>query len=163
MGSGGFSNEYRNEEKKLNDHLSSNLGITPKMTQNPGNDANKAFDPANRQVLLQMLDQDNDDRKNLFEALRIMDEARAMFDFIPKLDEHGEVIGEVPDKAKYSEVIMQYLKKLIHLFPGQAALVDSTDHIGEDIGSICEMSAQGDESQHHLWRYFLQRRSTKET
>ena len=83
------------------------------MTQNPGNDANKA----NRKVLLQMLDRDNDDRKTLFEALRIIDEAKAMFDFIPKLDEHGEVIGEVPDKAKYSEVIMQYHQKFYTSFP----------------------------------------------
>ena len=59
----GFSAEFRNEERKLNSHLSSALGITPKMTQNPGKDANKALDPTNRTVLLQLLNPDSDDRK----------------------------------------------------------------------------------------------------
>jgi hypothetical protein len=38
---------------------------------------------------------------------------------------------------------------------------DITDHIGDDIGSICESSAQAVESQHHLWRYFLTNNSFK--
>ena len=160
----GFSAEFRNEERKLNSHLSSALGITPKMTQNPGKDANKALDPTNRTILLQLLNPDSDDRKNLGDALSLMDKARCMFDFIPKLDDHGEVIGDVPTPTQYNEIIKQYHQKFYNSFTWaicSSGQHDITDHIGEDIGSICEMSAQGIESQHHLWRYFLTNTSYK--
>ena len=160
----GFSPEYKNEEKKLNSHLSSKLGITPKMTQNPGNDANKALDAENREILLHLLDSESADRRNLADALKLMDKARKMFDYIPKLDDLGEVIGEVPEKSMYDEVILEYHRKFFSSFPWancSSGQHDITDHIGDDIGSICEMSAQGIESQHHLWRYFLTNTSFK--
>ena len=160
----GFAAEYRNEERKLNTHLSSVLGITPKMTQNPGNDANKALDPTNRQILLHLLDSDSEDRRNLAEALKMMDVAREMFNFIPKVDDHGELLNEVPDKLAYNDIIKQYHHKFYSSFPWancSSSQHDITDHIGDDIGALCEMSAQGVESQHHLWRYFLTNTSFK--
>ena len=154
----GFANEYRNEEKKLNTILSSELGITPKMTQNPGNDADKALDPNNRSVLLHLLDPESDDRKNLTSALKFMDKAREMFNFIPKLSDQGELLNEVPEQQAYKETILQYHQMFYTSFPWancSSSQHDIADHIGDDIGSVCEMSAQGIESQHHLWRYFL--------
>ena len=94
----------------------------------------------------------------------LMDKARCMFDFIPKLDENGDLIGAVPSKEEYNDIIKQYHLKLYNSFPWancSSGQHDITDHIGEDIGSICEMSAQGIESQHHLWRYFLTNTSYK--
>ena len=64
----------------------------------------------------------------------------------------------------YDEVILEYHRKFFSSFPWancSSGQHDITDHIGDDIGSICEMSAQGIESQHHLWRYFLTNTSFK--
>ena len=160
----GFSQEYRNEEHKLNSHLSSRLGITPKMTQNPGNDADKALNPANRKDLLYFLKSDSLERKNMEAVLKLMDEAREMFNFIPKLDKAGELIATPPDKEEYNSIIKQFHEKYFQAFPWASCSSgqhDIVDHIGEDIGSICEMSAQGVESQHHLWRYFLSNNAFK--
>lgn len=160
----GFSNEYRNEEKKLNSHLSSKLGITPKMTQNPGNDADKALNPANREHLLFFLTHESVDRKNLAEALGLMDRAREMFNYIPKLDETGELTTQVPDKDDFKTIIKNYHVTFYRAFPWAACSSsqhDIVDHIAEDIGQICEMSAQGVESQHHLWRFILTNNSFK--
>ena len=154
----GFSGEYRNQERKLNSWLSSKLGITPKMTQNPGNDADKALSPANRHHLLHFLNQDSDDRKKLSDALGFMDQAREQFNYIPKLGESGELANEVPDKEEFKAIIRKHHDTLFSAFPWatcSSSQHDIVDHITEDIGGICEMSAQGIESQHHLLRYIL--------
>ena len=160
----GFSKEYRNEEKKLNSVLSSKLGITPKMTQNPGSDADKALDPDNRGTLLHFIKNDSYDKIKLAEALGFMDKAREMFNHIPKLDEKGDVTSEAPDKEEFKAVIKKYHDTLYGAFPWAACSSsqhDIVDHIAEDIGVIGEMSAQGVESQHHLWRYLLTNNSFK--
>ena len=128
------------------------------MTQNPGSDADKALDPVNRSDLLHFLESDSPDRRNLEDALKHMDEARKMFNYIPKIDDSGELIENPPDKEAYEITINKFHEKYFQYFPWatcSSGMHDIVDHIGEDIGSICEMSAQGVESQHHLWRYFL--------
>ena len=74
------------------------------------------------------------------------------------LDKNGELTSEVPDKENFKVIIKDYHETLYRAFPWAACSSsqhDIVDHIVEDIGRICEMSAQGVESQHHLWRYFL--------
>ena len=160
----GFSQEFKNQERKLNSHLSVKLRIPPKMTQNPGTDANKALDPVNRNELLHFLSVDSDDRKNLKGAMEIFDVARVMFNYIPKLDEAGHLVTEEPKEDEFLKVIKNFHEKFYGSFPWAACSSgqhDICDHIGEHIGSICESSAQGVESQHHLWRYFLTNNSFK--
>ena len=127
-------------------------------------DADKALDPKNRETLLHFLKNDSTEKKKLKEALGFMDKAREMFNYIPKLDEHGDLTSEVPGQDVFKSVIKDYHDTLYRAFPWAACSSsqhDIVDHIADDIGMIGEMSAQGVESQHHLWRYFLINNSFK--
>ena len=112
------------------------------MTQNPGNDADKALDPLNRNELLHFLESGSADRNNLGDVLKYMDEARKMFNYIPKLDDSGDLIENPPAKEDYNHVIKQFHEKYFQSFPWascSSGFHDIVEHIGEDIGQICEM------------------------
>ena len=132
-GKRGFSSEFNVEERRLNNYLSEELGITPKMTANPGGDADKILASVNTAHLMHFLDQNSDDYKNLSETLKHFDEAAKDFRFIPELNSKGEYEIEPPTVIDYKQKILKYHKKMYTSFPWAACSScqhDLVDHAG---------------------------------
>jgi hypothetical protein len=141
--------------------LQSRLGIFPKLTQQPGNEAEKALDPENREQLLFFLREDNVDKVHLVELLSIFDDMKKDFSYIPR---SVELDLSAPTRDSYEKKSSCFHKKLLEYFDFvsiTSSLHALIDHTGVNVPLAMPMSATAHERGHWRWRECLENMSFK--